>query len=69
VLVITPRASFALWESKISPNAYGEKCTGCRHQHGVCLGVRRDYLDRYGDAELQPDYGLEVPRARAPSAA
>ena len=38
VLVITPRATFALWESKISPNAYGAKCDGCRHQHGICLG-------------------------------
>jgi cyclic pyranopterin phosphate synthase len=54
VLVVTPRATFALWESRISPNAYAEKCTGCRHQHGVCLGVRRDYLDRWGDAELAP---------------
>jgi MoaA/NifB/PqqE/SkfB family radical SAM enzyme len=57
VLVVTPRASFALWESKISPNTYSPKCDGCRHQHGLCLGVRRDYLDRYGDAELQPERG------------
>ena len=56
VLVVTPRTSFALWESKISPNAYGEKCQGCRHQHGICLGLRRDYLDRYGDGEVRPDY-------------
>jgi MoaA/NifB/PqqE/SkfB family radical SAM enzyme len=56
VLVVTPRTSFALWESRISPNAYTDKCVGCRFQHGVCLGVRRDYLERYGDAELQPQY-------------
>jgi cyclic pyranopterin phosphate synthase len=56
VLVITPRTSFALWESRISPNAYTDKCAGCRHQHGICLGVRRDYLERYGDDELQPQY-------------
>jgi len=66
VLVITPRATFALWESKISPNAYAERCTGCRHQHGICLGVRRDYLERYGDAELRPDPGSAE---RAPTAA
>jgi cyclic pyranopterin phosphate synthase len=54
VLVITPRTSFALWESKISPNTYADKCNGCRHQHGICLGVRRDYLERYGDDELRP---------------
>lgn len=56
VLVVTPRTSFALWESRISPNAYADKCNGCLHQHGVCLGVRRDYLERYGDDELRPEY-------------
>jgi cyclic pyranopterin phosphate synthase len=60
VLVVTPRATFALWESRISPNAYAEKCNACRHQHGACLGVRQDYLDRYGDAELRPEYHLEA---------
>jgi cyclic pyranopterin phosphate synthase len=54
VLVVTPRATFALWESKISPNTYAEKCNGCRYQHGACLGVRGDYLERWGDAELRP---------------
>ncbi len=63
VLVITPRASFALWESRISPNTYGEKCTGCRHQHGVCLGLRRDYLERYGDEEVRPEYAAEATTA------
>jgi len=56
VLVVTPRATFALWESRISPNTYAEKCTGCRYQHGACLGVRSDYLERWGDAELRPSY-------------
>lgn len=55
VLVVTPRTSFALWESRISPNAYAEKCAPCRHMHGICLGVRGDYLERYGDDELRPD--------------
>ena len=69
VLVITPRTSFALWESRISPNSYTEKCSGCRHQHGVCLGVRRDYLERYGDEELRPEYAGEMRTEQAPSAA
>jgi MoaA/NifB/PqqE/SkfB family radical SAM enzyme len=69
VLVITPRTSFALWESKISPNTYAEKCAGCRHQHGVCLGVRRDYLERYGDEELRPEYHAEAIAEQAPTAA
>ncbi len=57
VLVITPRSTFTLWESKISPGAYGERCEGCRHKDGVCLGLRQDYLDRYGDAEVVPELG------------
>jgi MoaA/NifB/PqqE/SkfB family radical SAM enzyme len=68
VLVVTPRTSFALWESKISPNAYTEKCNGCRYQHGSCLGVRQDYLERYGDAELRPQYDAPAVEA-APAAA
>ena len=68
VLVITPRATFALWESKISPNAYTAKCEGCRHQHGICLGLRRDYLDRYGDDELRPELAMEGSE-QAPTAA
>jgi MoaA/NifB/PqqE/SkfB family radical SAM enzyme len=68
VLVITPRATFALWESRISPNTYSDKCVRCRHQHGVCLGVRRDYLDRYGDEELRPEYLTEIASEQAPVA-
>ena len=64
VLVVTPRATFALWESKISPNTYAEKCHGCRYQHGSCLGLRHDYLERWGDAELRPTYDA----AAAPAA-
>ena len=56
VLVVTPRATFALWESRISPNTYAERCNGCRYQHGSCLGVRQDYLERWGDAELRPTF-------------
>jgi cyclic pyranopterin phosphate synthase len=69
VLVVTPRTSFALWESKISPNSYGDRCAGCRHQHGVCLGLRRDYLERYGDDEVRPEYHSEATTEQAPTAA
>lgn len=58
VLVITPRTSFALWESKISPNVYGPRCDGCAFQHDACLGLRKDYLDRYGDAEVVPQLAI-----------
>lgn len=66
VLVITPRATFALWESRISPNTYGPRCEGCRHQHGICLGLRSDYLERYGDGEVRPE---PIAPAQAPTAA
>ena len=68
VLVITPRTSFALWESKISPNAYAEKCTGCRYQYGLCLGVRGDYLERYGDEEVRPQHHSEETTEQARTA-
>ncbi len=55
VLVVTPRSTFTLWESRISPNAYGDRCTDCRHKDGICLGFRLDYLERYGDGEAQPE--------------
>ena len=54
VLVITPRATFTLWESRISPNAYGPRCEQCIHKDDDCLGLRVDYLERYGDAEVVP---------------
>jgi len=54
VLVVTPGSRFFLWESAISTNAYTAKCEGCRYLHGACMGLRRDYLDRWGDAELSP---------------
>jgi cyclic pyranopterin phosphate synthase len=57
VLVITPRSTFTLWESRISPNAYGERCERCVHKDDDCLGLRLDYLERYGDDEVCPEVG------------
>ena len=54
VLVITPRSTFTLWESRISPNAYGARCSGCIYKDDVWVGVRLDYLERYGDAAVSP---------------
>jgi cyclic pyranopterin phosphate synthase len=65
VLVVTPRSTFTLWESKISPNAYGERCQGCVHRHQACLGLRLDYLERYGDGEVAPTLGADAAAAPA----
>ncbi|MBM4398365.1 MAG: radical SAM protein [Deltaproteobacteria bacterium] len=57
VMVVTPGSRFYLWESAISPTAYSPKCERCRYVRGACLGVRRDYLERWGDDEVVPYEG------------
>lgn len=54
VIVATPEARFRLWESVISANTYTEKCVKCKHYRGICMGARKDYLERYGDDEIEP---------------
>ena len=56
VLVVTPGSRFFLWESAVSPSTYTPRCEPCRYFRGACLGLRRDYLERFGDGELAP-YG------------
>lgn len=51
VRVVTPDAIFDLAESALTPNVHVPACEGCEHRT-VCRGVRRDYLERYGDAEI-----------------
>ncbi|MFH1531580.1 MAG: radical SAM protein [Pseudomonadota bacterium] len=53
VLVVTPGSTFWLKDSRITANTFVETCDGCAAR-GTCLGVRRDYLDRYGDGEVEP---------------
>ncbi len=52
VKVVTPEATFALSESRVSPQRHVPACEGCRFRT-ECPGVRRDYLDRFGDAEIR----------------
>jgi MoaA/NifB/PqqE/SkfB family radical SAM enzyme len=59
VWVVTPRSSFGLLESVISANRFGPRCAPCTRQ-GICWGLRADYLERYGDAEVVP-FGQEPP--------
>ena len=54
VTVVTPGSTFNLWESVISANTYTEKCKRCRYYQGECMGARNDYLQRWGDDELDP---------------
>jgi cyclic pyranopterin phosphate synthase len=54
VMVVTPGDTFFLWESAISANTYAEKCKSCSHYNGRCMGIRNDYLERFGDEEVSP---------------
>jgi cyclic pyranopterin phosphate synthase len=54
VLVVTPGSRFFLWDSAISPSVFTARCEGCRHVRTECQGLRRDYLERWGDSELEP---------------
>jgi len=54
VRVVTPGSVFNLWESEISANKYTEKCAVCRYFEGECMGAREDYLEKFGDDELDP---------------
>lgn len=58
VLVVTPGSRFFLWESAISPTDYSPKCDACPLARSVCLGIRRDYLERWGDGEVVPYPGV-----------
>ncbi|MCB9574420.1 MAG: hypothetical protein H6709_20250 [Kofleriaceae bacterium] len=51
VRVVTPEATFELRHSKLTGQRHVPACDGCPHR-AACPGVRADYLDRYGDAEL-----------------
>ena len=53
VLIVTPGTTFWLRDSRITANTFVAKCDGCAARE-TCLGVRRDYLDRYGDGEVEP---------------
>jgi cyclic pyranopterin phosphate synthase len=50
-IVSTPEATFALCESRLSANAKVDACRRCVYD-GTCSGVRRDYLERFGDEEI-----------------
>jgi MoaA/NifB/PqqE/SkfB family radical SAM enzyme len=53
ILIVTPGSTFWLKDSRITANTFVEGCEGCAARE-TCLGVRRDYLERYGDGEVEP---------------
>ncbi len=51
VMVVTPEASFELCDSKLTGTVHVPACEGCEHR-SYCPGIRPDYLEIYGDAEI-----------------
>lgn len=54
VYVVSPEGNFNLQDSLITANTYTKKCKSCLYYQGVCMGVREDYLQRFGDSEIIP---------------
>jgi cyclic pyranopterin phosphate synthase len=57
VRVVTPDATFQLERSKITGQRYVAACDGCKHRD-ICPGLREDYLEVYGDAEIARARGV-----------
>ncbi len=53
VWIVTPDGSFHLHASRITANRFAPQCERCVHRPR-CMGVRADYLDRFGDSEIRP---------------
>lgn len=51
VQVVTPEATFELKDSRLAGRIHVPACGGCPFEQ-VCPGVRPDYLEVYGDAEV-----------------
>lgn len=59
VRVVTPEATFELKDSKLTGTVHVPACRGCKHED-YCPGIRPDYLERYGDAEIAEARGQEA---------
>ena len=51
VRVVTPESTFELRDSRLAGRLHVPACEGCEHR-SVCPGIRPDYLEVYGDAEI-----------------
>ena len=56
-MVVTPDDVFELSGSKLTPQVHVPACDGCPDRPG-CRGLRPDYLERFGDAEVAAARGL-----------
>lgn len=65
VMVVTPDDVFELSGSKLTPQVHVPACEGCPDR-ARCRGLRPDYLERFGDAEIAAARGVEpsVPATR-----
>ena len=68
VMVVTPEAIFELSESKLAGTVHVPACEGCEHRE-ICPGIRPDYLEVYGDAEIAQVRGQAPTRPPTRSAA
>ena len=57
VMVVTPDDVFELSGSKLTPQVHVPACDGRPDRLG-CRGLRPDYLERFGDAEVAAARGL-----------
>lgn len=64
VRVVTPDATFDLTGSALTGQVHVPACEGCEHR-GVCPGIRRDYLTRFGDVEIASARGQRASRTGA----
>lgn len=51
VRVVTPEATFELRDAPLTPGTHVPACAGCEHET-YCPGIRRDYLEVFGDEEI-----------------
>jgi MoaA/NifB/PqqE/SkfB family radical SAM enzyme len=62
VMVVTPDATFELKQSRLAGQTQVAACIGCEFER-ICPGIRDDYLEHFGDAEIAEARGREPTRA------
>jgi cyclic pyranopterin phosphate synthase len=68
VQVVSPEATFELRDSRLAGRVHVPACAGCRWED-ICPGIRPDYLECFGDAEIAAARGQDsrvAPTRRLP---